>query len=798
LRDRTFSQRKGRPPRAARRGRRRSWSPVAACLQTLALATAFIVAPSLPADAAGYPCATPGKDGSPSIGGVPNTYWAGSGSPSAGATSITLGARNAGGSSTLVYTGDMLLLVQMQGASISTTNGAAYGDGATGAGWTGSPIAGRYEFVAVRSAPGTGADAGSTITVVSAGGNGLINSYTSAVATAGMGQETWQIVRVPQYLNFTSSGPLYTAKWNGASGGVIALDVAKTLTLSSAINADGYGFRGGGQNTWGQGATTVAPASWTFNKGAVTDYVYPITPASQSLAGFSYTSGSAYSGGPDGFKGEGIAGTPAYTYASGDAATVKAAAWGYPGGDKARGAPGNAGGGATDSNVTGVQESPNANTWNSGGGGGANGGSGGLGGKNWDGNGGDNGASALASSEGLGGKAWTASATSIVMGGGGGAGSNNDGTAGTRVINVGGGTTFTPTAATASSGASGGGIVLLRVGTVSGGTITAKGIAAPDPDYDGGGGGGAGGTVVVVGTGAVSATVNVAGGAGACSTGGCGANASTYPSYKHGTGGGGGGGVVLNSGGSVAATLTGGTAGQTAYTGTPANDTFGALAGGAGTQLTGVTPASIPGVHSGAECSLLLLAKRITAYNGTVRSTFTADNYTDANNGQIVDANVNWPWSCAPAWSCGGNPQLLGTLTENPKPADTIEYTIYFLSGGGLPVVFGGAGVAAQGICDYVPAKMTIVAAQYAGKPVSITVGNAAPTTTTYAQVAAAGQTGYYAIAGGVGNPVALPTACGAVPAGASGAIFFNTASLATYPTTDGGFGKMRFTAKQN
>ncbi|HEY4440562.1 MAG TPA: hypothetical protein VGN14_08900 [Candidatus Elarobacter sp.] len=762
-------------------------------------AVALIVIPSAPTDALGYPCGTPGKDGSPSLGGVPNTYWAGSGTASGGATSITLGTRNPNGSVALATTGDMLLLIQMQGATISTTNSAAYGDGSTGAGWTGIPIAGRYEFVTVRSAPAGGADTGNTISVVSAAGGGLINTYVSAVATATQGQETWQIVRVPQYLNFTASAPLYTAKWNGSSGGVISLDVAKNLTMPSGINADGYGFRGGGQNVWGNGGpTNTPPASWSANKGAVTDYVYPITPATQTLAGFTYTSGSTYDGGPDGFKGEGIAGTPAYTYASGDAAAVKGATWGYPGGDKARGAPGNAGGGATDSNVNGTHESPNANTWNPGGGGGGNGGAGGLGGKNWDGNGTDNGASAITSGEGHGGKAWAASATSIVMGGGGGAGANNDGSAGTRVITVGGGGTFTPTATTASSGASGGGIVILRVGGVTSGVITAKGISAPDPDYDGGGGGGAGGTVVLVGTGAITATINVSGGAGACSTGGCGGNSSTYPTYKHGTGGGGGGGVVINSGTSVTATLTGGAAGQTAYNGTPANDTYGALAGGNGVQITGVAPSSIPGVRSGAECALLLLAKRVTAFNGTARTTYASDGFTDPNSGQVIDANVNWPWSCSPAWSCGGNPQLLGTLTETPKTNDTVEYTIYFLSSGGLPVQFTGAGAAAQGVCDFVPPNTTIVPTQYVGKPMSVTLGYSAPATTNYGQVAAVGQTGYYAIVGGVGNPVALPTICGAVPAGSTGAVFFTTASLPSYPTADGGFGKLRFTVKQN
>jgi hypothetical protein len=302
----------------------------------------------------------------------------------------------------------------------------------------------------------------------------------------------------------------------------------------------------------------------------------------------------------------------------------------------------------------------------------------------------------------------------------------------------------------------------------------------------------------LVGTGSVTATVDVSGGNGACSTGACGANASANPSLKHGTGGGGGGGVVLNSGASVTATLTGGVPGQTAYTGVPPNDTFGALSGAVGKQITGLSPSSIPGARSGAECSLLLLAKRVTRFNATARASFVNDNFTDANSGQLVDANTNWPWSCAPAWSCGGNAQILGTVAEAPKPGDTLEYTIYFVSAGGNSVQFSGSGIAAQGICDYVPVTTAIVAGAYgAGKSVQVALGFSTPVTTSYGQVAAPGQTGYYAIVSGAGNPVALPTACGAVPAGASGAVFFNTATLAPYPTSDAGFGKLSFTVTQ-
>ena len=64
-----------------------------------------------------------------------------------------------------------------------------------------------------------------------------------------------------------------------------------------------------------------------------------------------------------GSKGEGIAGTPRYIFNG--TSVVDTGVEGYPNGSFARGAPGNAGGGGTDSDIS-------ANQMNSGGGGGAN------------------------------------------------------------------------------------------------------------------------------------------------------------------------------------------------------------------------------------------------------------------------------------------------------------------------------------------------------------------------------------------------------------------------------------------
>ena len=180
---------------------------------------------------------------------------------------------------------------------------------------------------------------------------------------------------------------------------------------------------------------------------------------------------------------------------------------GYPGGDAARGAPGNAGGGGTDGN-------PNANDQNTGGGGGGNGGAGGQGGNAWFSN--------LATG-GYGGAELPANPGRVFLGGGGGSGTTNN------------------HASPQADGANGGGIVLIRAGTVTGsGSITANGADAYNQTLnDGGGGGGAGGTIVFTSPAGslAGATLSADGGRGG----------DAWPTQAgaasaHGPGGGGGGG----------------------------------------------------------------------------------------------------------------------------------------------------------------------------------------------------------------------------------------------------------------
>src|SRR5512139_1303130 len=73
-------------------------------------------------------CGIPGKDGPAStLSGVVNTYYPGTANVTAGSTSIPVGSPV--GAATPIQAGDLLLVIQMQGADINSTNTGAYGDG---------------------------------------------------------------------------------------------------------------------------------------------------------------------------------------------------------------------------------------------------------------------------------------------------------------------------------------------------------------------------------------------------------------------------------------------------------------------------------------------------------------------------------------------------------------------------------------------------------------------------------------------------------------------------------------------
>ena len=444
-------------------------------------------------------CGNPGRDGVGTITTIPNTFWPGTANANAGQKNITLGGYNAAGSNVSIAAGDMVMIIQIQGADINSSNSDAYGDGLTGQDGSGflfntNLSAGYIEYgIATNAIP---AGAGPyTLTLA----DNLVNTYVNSNYVAGVsGQRRFQVIRVPQYASLKLNADITVPAWNGTTGGIFAVTVAGAMDFNSKkIDAKGKGFRGGGGRVLSGVGT-----------GANTDFV------------------STTANNTNGQKGEGIAGTPQYVNNAG--ALLNTTFEGYPGGSSAQGAPGNAGGGGTDGT--------NNNDQNSGGGGGGNGGKGGKGGNAW--------SSALPIGGEPGAYFIPISPKRITFGGGGGAGCTNDGTG-------------TPVSGFASSGAAGGGIVAIFAKSLNAnpGSIDVSGADANSTvAQDASGGGGAGGSALIVSNSPLtSITIIAKGGNGGTNTGG---------GIPHGPGGGGGGGGVysntnLNASSSVAGGLCG-------------------------------------------------------------------------------------------------------------------------------------------------------------------------------------------------------------------------------------------------
>ncbi|MGI4734679.1 MAG: T9SS type A sorting domain-containing protein [Janthinobacterium lividum] len=523
-------------------------------------------------------CATPGRDSSPTLTTNPDTYYPATNQTVAvGATSLSVGAAM-GTTTTPIAAGDLLLVMQMQGADIDYSNTDSYGDGVAGGAATSylnnaNFTAGQYEYVV---AAGTVPVGGGTVTTTT----GLKYSYQNASATTTTGQRRFQVVRIPQYKNLTISGTVAPSAWDGSTGGILALDVTGQLTFASGatLDASGKGFRGGA----GQKLTGTTGLTGTDYRAVAPTSVTTVT-------------------GAHAMKGEGIVGTPRYVNTG--AALVDTGVDGYPSGSAGRGAPGNGGGGGTDAN-------PTANSLNSGGGGGGNGARGGHGGNAW------SSGAAVGGEVGVGFSA--PSSSRLILGGGGGAGVTNDGT--------GGG----PSAGYASSGAAGGGIVLVRTGSVSGsGTVLANGASASNAVLaDGSGGGGAGGSIVVTANNTASLSSLIL-----AANGGTGGTNTPGSATAHGPGGGGGGGIVLTNAAPNSASVAGGASGTT--TGSVA---YGATAGVTGIA-NGQISNSIAGSAAGINCSVDVTATTSATATATAGQTVSLSTIF-ANNGGVAAANV--------------------------------------------------------------------------------------------------------------------------------------------------------------
>ncbi|MFN8002611.1 MAG: hypothetical protein U0X75_16510 [Acidobacteriota bacterium] len=142
----------------------------------------------------------------------------------------TIAVTNPGGASGLdpatLTPGDLIMIIQMSGATIDSSNTANYGQ------VTNLNSAGRYEFVTVNAVNGN-------LITVNPPCGGMRYSYSASGKT--------QIIRVPQYTTLTvNQGASLTAPpWNGQIGGIISIHVQSTAIINGVVDVSERGFRGG-------------------------------------------------------------------------------------------------------------------------------------------------------------------------------------------------------------------------------------------------------------------------------------------------------------------------------------------------------------------------------------------------------------------------------------------------------------------------------------------------------------------------------------------------------------------------
>jgi hypothetical protein len=125
--------------------------------------------------------------------------------------------------------GDQIIIMQMQDnvAGSNTTNTSSFGTVSTIAN------AGKYEVATISSVAGLPG----SITITAA----TTNTYNIGASSS------VQIISFRKYgsPNYTTTAAITALPWNGKIGGVVAMQVAGTLTVAYPITADGAGFRGG-------------------------------------------------------------------------------------------------------------------------------------------------------------------------------------------------------------------------------------------------------------------------------------------------------------------------------------------------------------------------------------------------------------------------------------------------------------------------------------------------------------------------------------------------------------------------
>lgn len=558
-----------------------------------------------------------GKDGVGNIvaaNTIVNIYIPLTASVNAGVATISVGS-TAGFS-----VGDLIFIIQMQGATVNAYSNFPWIDPTMGMPNDTSMgyiqnynNCGNHEFAQINAVL-----SGTSFSLDCA----LMKNYTNTGNV--------QVVRVPRYsaLTVSGAGNITCPPWNGSVGGVVVVEVETNATLSSvpSFNVSNKGFRGGGV----ENASTVSGANkFGSTRGLEGGY------KGESIAGDTNTykswsvvfckgaiangggGGTAHNAGGGGGANGGS--TAAYN-GYGNPTAGYATAWNL----ESAGFSGNVSSGGGRGGYTFSSSNQNPNTFGPSSGG-------------WSGDGRRN-------NGGFGGRPLDYSTGRLFIGGGGGTGDSND--------NYG-----------AAAGNGGGMVYVLCYGNTSGaGTILADGgnggnsvITGGCSGRDGGSGGGGGGTVILN----IVGTTNLTAAPAIFARGGAGGNqnfgAPCFNTEAYGPGAGGGGGYIGYTGALPLNAINGGT--------------NGIVSGNSGLIRTNFPPngATMGGIGSSAS---MTAARTITA---TPTTTICVNNSATLFAGTNASpATINWYSTIA-----GGSP--IGTGSPFTTSVITVPgtYTVY-------------------------------------------------------------------------------------------------------------------------
>jgi uncharacterized repeat protein (TIGR01451 family) len=596
-----------------------------------------------------------GKDGALTVT-APNTivnkYSVLAVDAAAGATVIAV--TNPGGANGLdpgtLTAGDLLLIIQLAGASIDGSDTPNYGT------VTNLNNAGRHEFVTVNSVNGN-------MILINPPCSGLRYSYTVSGKV--------QVIRVPQYTSLTiNSGASLTAPaWDGKIGGIVAVHVQNNAIINGAVDVSGSGFRGGALSAAGGGGFRTDFRTTQQDFGAEKGEGIAGYQMDYDLSGGRYGRGAAANAGGGGTAhnsggGGGANGNNGSAYNGHgimDPTPALQPAWAL---DPAYAANGNAlttssGGGRggysySVNEANALTTAPGNAAW-----------------------GGDN----RREVGGRGGRTVPQDTSGrLFLGGGGGAGAQNNDAGG--------------------AGGNGGGLIYIIANSVSGGGALvangANGGNTRNENRDGAGGAGAGGTIVIAATtlSGITATAN----------GGDGGDQATptqvnFPFEAEGPGGGGGGGYIAYTGGNIATSVKGGVNGETFSNALPEFKPNGATRGADGTT-SNVIP-SIPFCSTTTDLSITKTDNKTSMVPGT-STTYTIvvrNNGPNAvfgipvtDNPPAVFSNVSWTCTASAGSACSaasgagnintkvdllvnGTATFLLTATVNPSATGTVTNT---------------------------------------------------------------------------------------------------------------------------